>query len=194
VVATIPNTQADENTHVLYTYARSAQTGAEEVLAVTVQLNKPLRVGPFTPTPTPPPTVLSVVPCGSPTPTPTFPAFPVGAAAATPGLAGALTLRVSNPQPGDIVSHGMYVIQGLAFDTMARGSSGVDRVQVFLDPRDAGGLFLGDARLGVSPGGAFSFQLVTPLPNRQGGHVLSFYAHSSVADRETSVQVPVTLI
>jgi len=194
LLVNIPNTPADNNTHQLFVYARSAQSGAEVVLTVTFQLNKPLAVDPFTPTPTPPPDTLSLKPCGSPTPTPTFPPFPQPTAGVTPGVSGALTLRVGNPQPGDSVSPGMYVFQGQAFDPSAQGSSGVDRVQVFLDPREQGGHVLGFAQLGPGvPLAPFGFQLTAPIPNRKGNHLLTVYAHSSVTGQEASVSVPISI-
>ena len=196
LLASIPNTPADNNTHFLYVYARSSQTGAEQSLMITFQLNKPLSVGSFTPTPTPPPNVQALATCGSPTPTPTFPPFPLAApgVGATPGAVRALTLRVGNPSAGDTVSAGMYVFQGVAFDPQAQGSSGVDRVQVFLDPRDQGGVYLGDATLGPNvPQAPFGFQLTAPLPDRKGGHLVTVYAHSSVTGQETSVSVPITI-
>src|SRR5262249_4262218 len=154
VLSIIPETLASDTTHQIFVYARSARTGAEQSLSVTVQLKKPLSVGAFTPTPTPPPVELARKSCGSPTPTPTFPPFPVVAAGVTPGAVEPLTLSVANPQTGDDVAHGMYVIQGLAFDTAARGGLGIDHVLVFLDSRDAGGQLLGEAQLGIpAPGG-----------------------------------------
>jgi hypothetical protein len=194
LLVNIPNTPADNNTHQLFVYARSQQSGAEVVLGVTFQLNKPLAVDPFTPTPTPPPDTLSLKPCGSPTPTPTFPPFPQPTAGATPGVSGALTLRLGNPQPGDSVSPGMYVFQGQAFDPSAQGSSGVDRVQIFLDPREQGGQVLGNAQLGPTvPLAPFGFQLTAALPNRKGNHQLTVYAHSSETGQEASVSVPITI-
>lgn len=196
LLATIPDTAADDNTHFLYIYARSSQTGAEQSLMVTYQLNKPLSVGSFTPTPTPPPNVQALPTCGTPTPTPTFPPFPLAAPGlvATPSAARVLTLRVGNPGAGDTLSAGMYVFQGVAFDPQAQGNSGVDRVQIFLDPRDQGGQYLGDATLGPNvPQAPFGFQLTAPLPNRKGGHLVTVYAHSSVTGQETAVSVPITV-
>jgi hypothetical protein len=195
LLVNIPDTPADHNTHFMYVYARSSGTGVEQSLMVTFQLNKPLSVDPFTPTPTPPPNVQALATCGSPTPTPTFPPFPLAAPGvpATPGAIRALTLRVGNPSGGDTVSAGMYTFQGVAFDPQAQGNTGVDRVQVFLDPRDEGGVYLGDAMLGSVPQAPFGFQLTAPLPNRKGGHLVSVYAHSSVTGQETAVSVPITL-
>jgi hypothetical protein len=195
LVARFPDAPAPNNTHAVFVYARSASTGLEEVVSFQVQMKMPLSVGnALTPTPTPPRAEVSPVPCGSPTPTPTFPTFPVALAAATPGVSDSLTLRVFNPQNGDTLSRGMYVIQGLAFDAQAQQGTGIESVQVFLDPRDQGGQILGLASLGVTgAGGAFGFQLVAPLPNRGGGHTLSIYARSAVSGRETSVSIPITI-
>jgi hypothetical protein len=70
----------------------------------------------------------------------------------------------------------MYMFQGVAFDPAAHGASGVDRVAIFLDPRDQGGQYLGDAMLG---------------PNVR--HLITVYAHSSVTGQETSRSVPITI-
>jgi hypothetical protein len=196
LVASLPDTSAVNNTHLLFIYARSASNGQEHIASFQMQLRKPLSVGSaLTPTPTPPPVSLSPAPCGSPTPTPTFPSFPVALAAATPGVVGdSLTLRVFNPQSGDSLAHGQYVIQGLAFDASAQGGTGIERVEVFLDPRDEGGQFLGAATVGVSgAGGPFGFELVAPLPNRRGGHSLSVYTRSSISGRETGLSIPITI-
>jgi len=122
------------------------------------------------------------------------PPFPAPTAGATPGVAHTLTLRVGNPQAGDSVSAGMYVFQGLAFDSLAQGTSGVDRVAIFLDPRDQGGQILGDAMLGPGvPQAPFGFQLTAALPNRKGGHLLTVYARSSVTGQEATVSIPITI-
>jgi hypothetical protein len=193
VLVDLPDLSTENNTHVLYVYARSARSGEEVMLSVSVQFKLALSVGAFTPTPTPPPVMLSLPPCGSPTPTPTFPPLPVALAGAT-SVPASLTLNVFNPQPGDTLAHGMYLIQGVAFDPGASAGSGVDRVQVFLDPRDAGGQLLGDALLGgTSTGGPYGFVLAAPLPNRRGSHLISVYAHSSLSGSEAVVSIPVTL-
>jgi hypothetical protein len=88
----------------------------------------------------------------------------------------------------------MYVFQGLAFDPQAQGSSGVDRVQIFLDPRDQGGQVLGDAMIGPSvPLAPFGFQLTAAVPNRKGNHQLTVYARSSVNGQEAAVSVPISI-
>jgi hypothetical protein len=197
VIAHLPDTAAQNNTHVLFAYARSSATGQEQGLSLEVQLKQPLSVGALTPTPTPPPVSLVIPPCSGPTPTPTFPPFPAPAVAAnaTPSPSNTLTLRVSNPTAGDLLSSGTYVINGVAFDSSApSGTTGVDQVQVFLDPRDDGGQFLGTATLGTAGvGGVFGFDLAARLPNRAGGHTLSIYARSAVSGTESLVSIPITI-
>jgi hypothetical protein len=181
----------ETGTHTLFVYARSALSGQEQVLTVSVQLIKPLSAGVYTPTPTPPPAVLSPPPCAAPTPTPTFPPFP----ALPPGAVTAqtLTLSVSNPHSQDALSGGFYVISGIAYDSGAQGSSGVDRVAAYLDPRDSGGAFLGNATLG-DPTSPFTFSLLARLPDATGGHNLTVYARSAVSGQETSVTIPIALL
>jgi hypothetical protein len=184
-------TGTDTGTHTLFVYARSAVSGQEQLLTLSVQLVKPLSAGVYTPTPTPPPAVLSPAPCAAPTPTPTFPPFP----APPPGAVTAqtLTLNVANPRSQDPLSRGFYVISGVAYDSSAQGASGVDRVAVYLDPREAGGEFLGNATLG-DPTSPFNFSLLARLPDATGGHNLTVYARSAVTGQETSVTIPVALI
>jgi hypothetical protein len=186
----IPNGN-ESGTHTLFVYARSALTGQEQVMTLSVQLTKPLAVGAYTPTPTPPPAVLAPPPCATPTPTPTFPPFPAPPAGAV--TAQGLTLSVSNPRSQDGLSKGFYVISGVAYDSSAQGTSGVDRVSVYLDPRDGGGDFLGYATLGdpISP---FNFSLLARLPDATGGHNLTVYARSAVTGQETSVTIPIAIL
>jgi hypothetical protein len=187
----------DSNTHQVLVYVRSAADGSELVASTQVQLLKPIGVGALTPTPTPPPVALSVRPCAAPSPTATFPPFPATAPTPGPGDAASthqLTLNVANPDPGATIPHGNYVIQGIAFDASATSGTGIERVQVFLDPREQAGLFLGQAALGgEGVGGVFGFRLVASLPARGGGHTLSIYARSSVSGREVAVFLPITL-
>jgi hypothetical protein len=187
---------SDSNTRQVLVYARSASDASEVVATIQVQLLKPISVGALTPTPTAPPVAFSVRPCAAATATPTFPPFPAAAPTPAPGGASAaeFTLSVANPDPGATVGHGNYVIQGVAFDASATSGTGIERVQVFLDPREQGGLFLGDATFGgKEAGGVFGFRLVATLPARGGGHTLTVYARSSVSGREITVSIPITL-
>src|SRR5688572_25844064 len=79
----------------------------------------------------------------------TFGALLVVAMGAAPATAAEPPdLEVENPQPDEMLTPGRMVISGVAFDPEARIGTGVDRVTVFLEDRDKGGLFLGEATLG----------------------------------------------
>ncbi|HEY3059972.1 MAG TPA: hypothetical protein VGL99_13460 [Chloroflexota bacterium] len=110
-------------------------------------------------------------------------------------------LDLANPQPGDMLMPGGYAIEGTAFDPRAVQDSGVDRVSIFLDSRDAGGIDLGEA----APGGpnpnielpllpnVDAFNLVVNLPNVTGQHTLFAYARSSMTGHETTISLPVVV-
>ncbi len=125
-------------------------------------------------------------------------ALPVSAAA--PPIPVGPIVDVANPNPDDVLIPGAYVFQGIAYDKDAREGTGVERVAVFLDDRDQGGLFLGDATLGepnpmaapTSQFGTAGWVITTPaLP--LGNHTLFFYANSSVDKQEAVVEVPITV-
>jgi hypothetical protein len=78
----------------------------------------------------------------------------------------------------------------------------VDRVSVFLDNRDEGGIYLGDATLGAStpmPSEPAQFALAgwtLTTPALQGvgdGHTLFIYARSAMTGEESVVQIPITI-
>jgi hypothetical protein len=102
-----------------------------------------------------------------------------------------LVLSIGNPQPGDRLPKGKYVMQGLAFDRSARSGSGVDRVSVFLDDRDKGGQLIGDGTLGQPTANGFSATI--DLSRTTGQHTLYVYARSSLNGTETSVNLPVNI-
>jgi hypothetical protein len=96
---------------------------------------------------------------------------------------------VANPHPGDRLPRAPLVIEGRAVDRAATRGSGVDRVYVTLDDRDAGGRVLGTAALGrPGPGG---FAVPVDLSAIAGRHTLAVYAHSAVTGREAAVSTPV---
>jgi hypothetical protein len=112
------------------------------------------------------------------------------------------TLVVSNPNPGDMLTPGAMVIEGVAFDPTATTGTGVDRVSVFLDNRDTGGLHLGDATLGgvnflASEPAQFAtagWMLTTvPVKGAGDGHTLFVYARSAVSGDETVMEIPVVI-
>jgi hypothetical protein len=97
-------------------------------------------------------------------------------------------LDLANPHPGDVLPNGDVIIDGVAFDPSATQGTGIDRVDLFLDNRDEGGLPLGSG----SPADTHAFQIKATLPNTaNGGHNLFAYAHSSITGQETVQQVPV---
>lgn len=108
-------------------------------------------------------------------------------------------VAVANPVPGDRLVAGGLNMQGKAFDPIAGvdQGAGVDRVQVFLEDRDGGGLYLGEARLGrpnqaAESGTQFAlagWDIVVSLP--PGAHVLHVYARSSVTGKESTVTIPI---
>jgi polysaccharide biosynthesis protein PslG len=102
-----------------------------------------------------------------------------------------LVLTIGNPQPGDLLPRSKYVMQGLAFDRAAASGSGVDRVSVFLDDRDAGGQHLSDATLGQPTPTGFSATI--DLSRLSGSHTLFVYARSAVSGNESVVSFPVSV-
>jgi hypothetical protein len=136
----------------------------------------------------------------SPPAPPDVPA-PAPAPAPAPVVIPGPYVEVSNPLPGDSLAAGRFDMQGKAFDPAASADqgSGIDRVEVFIEDRDRGGLHLGDARLGLpnaaaAPGSQFAqagWEAVVNLPS--GFHTLFVYARSTVTGKETAVQVPVRI-
>jgi hypothetical protein len=96
-------------------------------------------------------------------------------------------LQIMWPNPGATISAGQ-LLQGVASDPIATVGSGIDSVQIFLEPgRDAGGRLLGTAtpaRLGTE-----AFSLTLRLS--RGAHTLDIHAHSSLTGRETVLSLPI---
>ena len=141
---------------------------------------------------TPPPVALAPRPAAAPSAPPAV-GVPAPAAALAPIIqpGPSLVLSVGNPQPGDLLPRGKYVMQGQAFDRAATAGSGVDRVMVFVDDRAAGGQLVGDAMLGQP--GATGFTVTADLSRLGGGHTLFVYARSAVSGREAIVSFPVVI-
>jgi hypothetical protein len=102
-------------------------------------------------------------------------------------------LLLGNPNAGDVVSHGSYDVYGVAFDPSASQNSGIDRVEFFLDNRDFGGQFLGNAIPGVGnpeQPRVFRGSVVFPT-NASGAHNLVAYAHARSTNLESTVAVPI---
>jgi len=85
---------------------------------------------------------------------------------------------------------GGYVIQGTASDSAAQQGNGIDRVEIFLDSRDAGGTLIGHGSF--ASGNMWS--AMVNLPNNDTGvHSLFFYAHSTASGQEMVASVPVII-
>jgi hypothetical protein len=131
--------------------------------------------------------------------------LPAFAAAPTDQAAGnsCVQLRLDNPHAGDVIPAGDYTVSGRAFDT---SGAAIDRVQLFLEDRNLGGVPIGEADVNppanASPsvtqssiGGAGDFSIVTDTSASNtdvGSHTLFAYARSTNGT-EVSVAVPIVL-
>jgi hypothetical protein len=101
-----------------------------------------------------------------------------------------ITVDVANPSPGDTIHVGGYVIQGIAFDKAAESGPGIERIDIFLDNRDQGGMILTSAA--VNQNNMWNATISVPS-NQTGLHTLWFYAHSAITGQDMAVSVPVTV-
>lgn len=103
-------------------------------------------------------------------------------------------LQLDNPNPGDTVMPGGYVVSGIAFDPSATIGSGVSRVDFFLGNREAGGLYLGSAQSIPNPNsfGPPRFQTQLTIPDITAADTaFNVYAFDALSSGETSVSIPV---
>jgi len=124
-----------------------------------------------------------------------------GAAA---GFMAGPRLDVETPNAlATVHSNAAYTLRGTAYDPLAdpNQSTGVDRVQVYLDGDRKTGTYIGDAALGLydqfseragQPNAGFqlTFQPNSWMPSITDNQIskLTIYAHSSVSGSESSVQ------
>ncbi|MBV9581169.1 MAG: hypothetical protein JO057_21515 [Chloroflexi bacterium] len=101
-------------------------------------------------------------------------------------------LVVDNPTPGALLPPVPVQLNGSATDPGAQsGTSGVDRVQVFVnDPNSTDKLLVSDAQ--VAPDGTWT--ATANLAGRWGSGNLYVVAHSSVDGGETTVNIPVMFL
>jgi hypothetical protein len=97
---------------------------------------------------------------------------------------------VANPNAGDTLKIGGLMVQGVAYDKAATQGSGVDRIAVFLDDPNAGGMPLGQVVLPFT-GNNWTTTVIVPS-NKVGSHRLFFDAHSSGSGADAIVSIPVT--
>ena len=111
-------------------------------------------------------------------------------------------LDVANPSPHDSIHVGALTVQGIAFDSAADSSPGIDHLDVFLDNRDNGGILVGHGALGGAgaqpddpnlAGAGWSAHVVIPS-KMTGQHLLYFYALSAITGEEMTVAVPVQVV
>jgi hypothetical protein len=109
-------------------------------------------------------------------------------------------LIVTAPASGATLAPGSLTIGGAAFDCAADSGTGVNQVAVYLGPRDAGGVHLGEATLRgpnpirVSPADQYSavgWTLTVDVPLQSGQNQLYVYARSDLNGRETVATLPV---
>jgi hypothetical protein len=220
-IITLPNQVGGQE---LFGYAHSAITGQESILSVPIAVGmEPSKAGDLmarpalaTCTPSveaaPPPAAMDETLLATELPS----MAPLAAQAETtddtlPAEMGApdelpapsqMFFDVGNPSAGDSIHVGRYMIEGIAFDRAADQSPGIERIDVFLDDRDAGGTIIGHGMLGApSPvpddpalaGSGWTAQ-VTLTSRMTGPHTLFFYAQSGVTGEELVVAIPVQVM
>ncbi|MBV9899114.1 MAG: hypothetical protein JO020_33575 [Chloroflexi bacterium] len=101
-------------------------------------------------------------------------------------------LSVGNPNPGDNINAGSYVISGTAFDPASQSGAGITSVDLFLGERDQGGTFLGSAVPGSSGTDPRAWTATVTVPSNFDHNVdFAAYALSSVSGSETAVTFPI---
>ena len=165
--------------HTLFVYARSAATGSE--LAVGV----PINIG-ATPIGTvgtvaggQPPTTAMSPQCAPAGPTNTTDPLSGSTTSTAPAPDETITVILDAPHPGATLTAGKYEVSGRASSSAAQSGNGIDRVQIFLDNRDRGGVGLGDAILSGN-----RFRLVVDFPPQPGLHTVFVYARSATTQKE----------
>jgi len=121
-----------------------------------------------------------------------FASLPAGAQTAPATEAACPELSVANPNPGDNITDGGYVISGEASDPAATSGAGISSVELFLGARDQGGQFLGSAVPGDAGTNPHAWTVEVTIPSNFNRQVdFAAYAMSSVSGAETSVMFPV---
>lgn len=202
-------TSSDIGSHTLFAYAHST-SGTEVSVAVPLVLrnpNAPTPGGAGASLSNALPNVSNSAACPPPAP-PTNQVSPTGtnvtATAAGPAPVNeTITVRVDSPHPGASVTRGRFIVSGKA--TTNTGGP-IDRVQVFLDNRDLGGINIGEITAADSPMAIPNTQLVSTLNSdgtydvvvsfpaqNLGVHTVWVYAHSGATGKEASANTSVTV-
>ena len=109
---------------------------------------------------------------------------------------------VGNQSAGDTIHVGRYMIEGIAFDRAADQGVGTERVEIFLEDRDTGGVLIGSGALGApSPvpddpalsDAGWTSQVTIPR-NKTGLRTMFVYALSAITGGEVVVGIPVLVV
>ena len=200
----------------IFGYARSTVTGQESVIAVPVAVGvDPNKIANQMAMPSvetclggqsasPAAAEMSDAPMPMPEMAPAEPVeeAPSAEMPAPENLAAQMYLDVGNPSSADTVHVGRYTIEGIAFDRAADQGAGIERIDIFLDNRDTGGLLIGTGQMGapnpvpsdpeLSDAG-WTAQVTIPR-SMMGPHTLFVHALSAVTGGELVVGVPVTVV
>ena len=208
---TLPN---QIGAHELFGYAHSAISGQESVISMPIALGlEPSKAGDRVRQPEQTICHAGTPVVEEPQPSPGFGEFAMPAAQVEepsadmgapgePGPSSQMFLDVGNPSSGDMIHVGKLQIEGIAFDRAAEQSPGIDRIDVFLDDRDAGGTLIGHGLMGAPnpapddpdlAGAGWTAQ-INLTPKMTGGHTLFFYALSAATGEEMVVGVPVLVV
>jgi hypothetical protein len=99
-------------------------------------------------------------------------------------------LNLGNPNAGDQVSAGDYVVTGVALDPITRSATSVD---LFLGSRDSGGTYLGTAVPGSDPNNPAGFIKTVKFPDVNRLDTFTAYASSVKGAGITTVSVPIRI-
>ena len=115
--------------------------------------------------------------------------LPAAAQQAQLGVSTCPVLELANPSPGDVVSGGAYIVQGLAFDPITLNSSGVSRIEFYLGTQESGGTLLGTVVPSASPAsGPNTFQTTLTFPDVSRDDAFNAIAFSASSGATTIVQ------
>ena len=200
----------------IFGYAHSTVTDQENVIAVPVAVGvDPSKVVNQMVTPSmvtclggasasPAPAEMTDTPMPMPEMAPAEPVeeAPVAEMPAAENLAAQMYLDVGNPSSADTVHVGHYMIEGIAFDRAADQGAGIERIDIFLDNRDTGGVLIGSGHTGASSlvpedpqlaDAGWTAQVTIPR-SMMGSHTLFVHALSAVTGGELVVGVPVIIV
>jgi hypothetical protein len=178
--------------HTLFVYARSTSSGREISVGVPVNIGlTPLGTASITSGGTPPAIASSPECAPAQTVTNTTDVLSGSTTSTTPAQQETIRVTMDAPHPGATLTSGKYEVSGRA--TSSAGP--IDRVQVFLDNRDRGGVFIGEAVLNPAAGAAANtvqssisgdrFRVLVDFPSNQTGlHTVFVYARSAVTQKE----------